>query len=61
MNSEIPPSTSIAPIAMATALPLLSPPPLEEVVATVVMVVVLEGAVTGGVGIPGLNGLLVAP
>lgn len=60
MNSEIPPSTTIAPIAIATALPLLSPLPLvDEVVATVGTVCVAGGVVAGGVGSPRLNGLLV--
>ena len=58
MNSAIPPSTTIAPIAMITAeLPLNAlPPPAVAVVWTVGTAVVVVGVETDGCGKPGVSG-----
>ncbi len=60
MNTEIPTSTTTAPIPMARALLPLSPLslPVEEVVAVVVTVGVLAvGTAAGDCGTPGENGV----
>jgi len=61
MNSEIPPSTTSAPIAMMIAelpfRPLALPAVLVDVIVGVAVVVV--GTETVGCGNPGANGLLV--
>ena len=58
MNSEIAPSTTIAPIPIARALPPLNPldPGVVVVVATVGVVVV--GVLTDCGGTPGVNGFV---
>lgn len=61
MNSEMPPSTTSAPIAIPIAVPLLRPPPLVDVVV-IAVVGVAVCVVVCGVGRLRLKGfVLVLP
>ncbi len=63
MKSEIPTSTTTAPIPIATALLPLSPlaPPVEVVAVLVSVGVVALGTAAGDWGTPGANGLPPVP